>query len=1445
MTENAKRWSPRPSPPATNDNDDSDTISLTTTVDEQYPDDAEYVVEGVHAERFDGNTQKFLVEWSNFPLDQCTWEPVENLPEELKVQWEEKKSKQDPGVAVEFEQRFNDAFGKKLEESRQRHRRRNAKRRRMGIETTSFNFRGTLYPDSEDEMERVNEVGESENEDENYQTDGSNALSDFAESDEAEEDNEVEHEVADTIMSSESPYTTKLPKEPRLNRIFTFDPDKVVPKQGQNSTAKGRQTAAQPRPLKTPAVTSGSGVSSETQTNKQLDQRELQSTKRYQGSARRSSTSTAQDRQPRRNSTSAPIRPSSSAGPRTRVPPKSPVPAKKGLKAKKTVQSVNIFTEGTKRKQKAGLSTLELDKSRRPSIYRMHSLRRKAEKRTTQREDQPPDISKISLFIPGSASQHPPPAEGSQELADDNSAPLDSTDEPGNQLLTKSSNEVAPPRRTASGPTPVSSSSMRSCLNSDTGRSKKKTKSVRFTGEDDEPSVPREPRSIRFLGADEPFVSEPMDIDEAVDSPLDPPDTASAVPKTKLSLANYKSRYQQSVNKRILLCTSHDQSIDTIFDGLPKDIPSDTDQQWLKDFMNIDCLQIGHTVLAETFTDQLKSRGPQSFDYLCSGTLTSVQDNNTLETIAEHLRSGHFGLFVSQEQFNLLIYPTKCDGFQLEDLGAEDTSSDSVVLRYFMFKSIYPLARLIRGKSDRSFAPQVEVGQEKTLLFARILGVRYSHVIAGPCSHKEKHFYLAFPRRALDWYMEFCSWLYQRDPDCKIYTNFDAGSWRAFVEKAKTGCGIIIVHDAVVSLVRLFPAVSRLLQTDKNFTFWRFSESPSPQLIQRPPGGSVIPPVLSRIFSFAKAILITPSFMVSEPQETLRFFRWFFESQAHISSTKLITAYNIGEYLRDLASEKCNRQKILKQTQWRDMSQSEIAAQKVARALTNEDLEARQRTWLQVDRWLGQQVEPEVLFSEENHVIYADQFIDPNDEQSLVNWFGWWSLMHIDVYRKFYIIGSSSSAHNATKNSPSTIERVSRTIKVPRYDRAVVNDPDEALRATLPNDSEISKDRPVQNVQTDSAGWFQSQYFNNDEYNIHEFLTACDGGGGHLRIYRNPVSYLDMSMADHFGDPRMAFATFEQWWKWPLPWLKDAPRSFNTYIGFFYTIQEDWTPSNFPRSLKPKRHPWLAIYRPVEPHDRLGSYQHGRTELIIWDVRAGDELEEKHSIGLEELTWMQRELVRYLQLHAHEKNPGSFLEKVWLGGFRKHQRMCESTLPADITAEFLKIMKNNLKYVLPGTAKYLLQNGFRPVSLHSTDRTPHNATSDENSDDRQDMDIDEYQFNENNRIIFHPPRGSCYPLPRGTSKCTNDLFKAAHTAQLRDKKTREMIYTYRPTMEWYSEQVAEGRQFEHISVEGWERIFELLRINRHDRHPAPATSEKIPDQRRNNSMSSNHSSPKT
>ncbi|KAK2475294.1 hypothetical protein H9L39_12887 [Fusarium oxysporum f. sp. albedinis] len=89
------------------------------------------------------------------------------------------------------------------------------------------------------------------------------------------------------------------------------------------------------------------------------------------------------------------------------------------------------------------------------------------------------------------------------------------------------------------------------------------------------------------------------------------------------------------------------------------------------------------------------------------------------------------------------------------------------------------------------------------------------------------------------------------------------------------------------------------------------------------------------------------------------------------------------------------------------------------------------------------------------------------------------------------------------------------------------------------------------------------------------------------------------------------------------------------------------------------------------------------------------------------------------------------------------------------------------------------------------------------------MDIDEPTdtndaADEDLKIVFHAPRGKNMDRP---TKCKNHLFMHCANKRSEGYRGRTMNFVFRPTLDWYDEQVQEGRGFEHIRVMPWPAFF--------------------------------------
>ncbi len=419
-----------------------------------------------------------------------------------------------------------------------------------------------------------------------------------------------------------------------------------------------------------------------------------------------------------------------------------------------------------------------------------------------------------------------------------------------------------------------------------------------------------------------------------------------------------------------------------------------------------------------------------------------------------------------------------------------------------------------------------------------------------------------------------------------------------------------------------------MIDKGKNYTFWSLATGrrtppryPSRVDFDLKPNQHL----MTRLFPSGRAFFITPSFVISDPIKFCEFMQWF-GGWCHNPRYLLATSADFPSWLQGLCMEKSQ--------EWTKYQQGHSGEPGFAQVTGKYGL-TKDRTDALVKAW---QILRKIMDygDEETHrdvqkVMWAPREINPNDEQSLVNWFLWWSTMFLDRHRRFYVLGSSAKHR----------DRAYRTVRIPNYDPDQTLDPDELTEKNRPKkeaeeqeilgfwealavgqdpamttnmESSDTKANILQGAKpppkapaAHSQGSFISQaelgfptkMFKSDRaFELNQWLTNLQESS---RIkwttpFRLPVSWLDIPMADHFGDPRCDYANFTHW----LSACSKFWKGRNTWVGLFYTPDGVWDPAKPPNSYR--RHPWIAIYRPVNPHINQESYN--ATELLIWDVAA-------------------------------------------------------------------------------------------------------------------------------------------------------------------------------------------------------------------------------------------------
>ncbi|KAK3345403.1 hypothetical protein B0H65DRAFT_205050 [Neurospora tetraspora] len=1393
------------------DEDEDDNISLASTASAQHDPDEEFEVEDVLLEERDEDGNKvYLVKWERYPLYQCTWEPKDNLGDELMEMWREKKLRQEAGEEEPFDVRvFHAAVNRAKKEKADRHRRRNAKRRKLGHPLTEP-FDGSS----------------SESDPDNFKVESSDESSDEA----LEQEEPVSKDDREPRSAKES--GTRPQSESKSKQRIFKGIAQPVPKSAKTTATTRESTSLEPKPKASSRPSSEAPdrpSPPQPSSSKPRPERNIVSTTGYQGTARKP---VDKPRPSTPNGLTWPLPQSTRTAPpiasrSTAAGVRKPLTAKRTA-VKKNV-SVNIFAAGKVRKPRKNFKEAVSDTTKAPKEFTKFRYKRLAEKKGRDKEDRPPDLStaKLHLF---SITEGPTGRRISLNATASSSTPIPA---PGGQMT---GTQVETEAETTAGlelnsdePAPVNSQEL-SFRPKDPPRRKSALAKSKSDG-----GQPKERKSVRFVpGHDETTIfqaPEQMDVDglfvepvhttpttptnstahQRIPSPDPPPATASAgesddgVPRGNL-------------NKRLLIAEIPP------FEVTFHDVPRDNHQLWAAHFGKQKSLEFRLSCFAKTAVAQMK---PPLFQRgLAKGPITS-ENKEAIEKLAQQLKARLLGLFYSSRHYNLLIYPTKCEEWQIESFGQEVATGLTAALCYVIFSSDMDCGSMLRPLSLPLRLPETNGKAVPTMtwVMSRLYKFDYNQLLPRkPQIPKVHKFFLAFPESGTGKVTRSVvfQWLRSCNPDCHIYISSQPGSWDAFRASVAESSGVVIIHETLMWSLRRFPKLSEYL-IKKYDEYWCFTEPseayplyPSMSLPESvPPGISQ----LTRILPFRTAILLTPSFLVSEPEHAREFLDWFFRQWNYSFYYRLVTASNIHEYLQDLALE-CIDSRERWWTAGPSLGMTPIDTQFEInlRGHSLDECESRLQAGIaasELHRIRARQLDSSGGMEEDHSpLIYADPSIDPNDEQSLVNWFGWWSTLRADQFRKFHVVGSCNSI-----GYPNTKKGI-RTVRIPKYLRTTINDPDavaEVVQSEASQNLQVpAHELPPSNPPSaagslELTGPFKSDILINDHgATLQGFLfnNFCkEIPGSKLRFYGYPVTWADPKMASSYGDLILKHnKTIGEWFHFPYSFNN----AWNTYVGLFYTISEEWDPQKPPQNQNPRWHPWLAIYRLVNPH----SHPFKRCELIIWDPLARKWFPGSQVPLESELTDMQQRVVRHVREHCGKKNRGTYLDQVWLGGFNCPSE-CESLYPLDMTLKFTRAMVQDIGEHLP-PEKQLPNKGFRKVlKEHPPAPNPMDGVG-LDSDDDVVMDVDSNDGwndeDEDVRIIFHPPRGTKLS-PGSRSKCTNRLYEEARLARARSSSDR-MEFKFVPTLKWYEDQVAEGRGFEHINIQSWQDIFNIFQIGK-------------------------------
>ncbi|KAK5634985.1 hypothetical protein RRF57_010697 [Xylaria bambusicola] len=854
------------SPSPQDDDDDEDNLSTTSTIIDN-DSEKEWDVDDILAERQhpdDPDISQYLVKWENFPLEDCTWEPVKHLGEGLLEKWEGDKAEIATGNREAFDlAEYEAACAARLE----RHVRRNAKRKRLGFQLTP------PFP-----------LGYSDDTPVISPTDQDSLSSD----DEAQESDEVDSAV---VLSSRPKATVSIPApatvqkpgptSPRVPKQKTFV---GVPSHAPKDTSASKlpengRSQTPSRPLsQTASKTSGS----KTTTPAPIRKGSSGTMTGYQGTAGRSSVfkpTTA--KKPAQSVSTTVNKPMTITTTTSSTSLPKPPNAVKRLTATRTRQlpassaATNVFAGGKQRKKRKNLAESMADPSKAPKAFQNMRMRNLAKKRGIEKGDAVGALSSIpSAFIidndktkPRKPSLVSPTTVSPRDQETSNSPITPSEDVSKPQGLMdageqKDADEARPPKR-------------------------KKPKSVHFTGDDSGDLA----NTMNELFGSTPTHDDVISPDIGI---------AGQEPPRTVSLAKYQERgSMQTIQKLVMFGTG--EAIIVSFSGIPRHTTT-----WLSAFKAEETLHLASTCTSFHFSLQ---KGHLIKEKLAVGTIkaSSPKYTKALKNVAEYLQRGIHGLHLVAPEYSILVYPAHCcDDWNWLDIDNKGPEDDAV-LRYIIFLSTAPFQAYPFEPHKEPVAVNLN-GENGLNLIEMLTKLDFTKLSPQDSKLIDKQSYMILlPMNARQLQLAIIAWLRIHQPDRPIFSLDQPHGWRSFHEAVQAGGGGTVISHAKFTLWELekVRGMWQMLE-DGKYTFWHLDtgEKKRPQYPSNL-GAVSIPGTLrlTRLFPYGRVFLITPSFVISEPAKLCDFLKWFIDFGVN-PSHMIVTCHNFPQFLRNIAEEK-------------------------------------------------------------------------------------------------------------------------------------------------------------------------------------------------------------------------------------------------------------------------------------------------------------------------------------------------------------------------------------------------------------------------------------------------------------------------------------------------------------------------------------------------------------
>ena len=543
-------------------------------------------------------------------------------------------------------------------------------------------------------------------------------------------------------------------------------------------------------------------------------------------------------------------------------------------------------------------------------------------------------------------------------------------------------------------------------------------KSVSFAVEQEEPAISPRRKSVSFdLDEPMPFVDEP----EVVGTKHSVLPEASKL-RTKISVDDYKKRKGiiKPVNSRAKATyfgSDASQSILIDFGEFSED-----GQPWKTAFASLKEIRLDQFCLAQHF--QARQNALVKTLY-CQGSLTiDPNDSGASQVVGKlvnelRLRSG--GILAQFPHFFVLVYASMAEWKFIESATNYHSPNE---LRYLIFSATEKITKLAPPKEPEILT----VGRYRRHLMKKIHNLSWSRLLDSNPKHTRHHFYMFIPPCHNQTARLLFSLIKEISPEYKVYSSNTQGSWDFFVNSPSIKSGIVLIHESMICELTDLPGLWTIIHDTRGRinTFWYVVDKPlKNDVFDLPPGTKPGQLSAARLLPHGHCILLTPSFLVAEPERALQFVRWFRRKAKNAPAYlhKIVLCYKGREYLHDIGEEKLDERD---DHNLRNRDNPGREAEEAALGLSWKTNEAR--------FLLHAEIRDILMESATDHFpyVYQDDYIDENrsmvlwapscfpqdDEKSLISWFAGWAIMRMDRYRKFTVIGTDHTSHLKAVRKP-------------------------------------------------------------------------------------------------------------------------------------------------------------------------------------------------------------------------------------------------------------------------------------------------------------------------------------------------------------------------------------------------------------------------------------------